>query len=397
MRSLYICYFGVSEPLVSTQVVPYLCELARAGHTIHLLTFEPQSSRVHEAEFAASTMQRLVAMGVTWHWRSYHKGGFTAKLADFLSGTWSILRIARTNKLNLLHARSHVAMAMALAASWFNGAKVLFDIRGLQAEEYVDAGIWTSSSFGYRITKWIERKGIRRADHIVVLTELFKQYLVEHEGRQPEKITVVPCCVDVAKFAESAKQSAPTKPFTVIYAGTITGLYLLPEMAAFVMALRQHIPGAFFHILSGSPPVPAHQILRSAGLSDDQFMIERVTPEEIAAREAGAKYGLCFLKPSFSKIACSPTKIAEYLAAGLPVVCTAGAGDTDAILTKNRVGLVFSDLSKDGMSKCVDDLIRLLSEPGLRERCQKVAREYFDMHEVGGKRYAVAYRVLEGK
>jgi len=397
MRSLYICYFGVSEPLVNTQVIPYLRELVRAGHTIHLLTFEPQSSRVHDPEFAAVKTQELSTQGITWHWRTYHKGGLTAKLTDFLSGTWNILRIARVNKINLLHARSQVAMSMAMVASWFHRAKILFDIRGLQAEEYVDAGIWSSASFGYRITKWIEHKGIRRADHIVVLTELFKRYLVEHESVSPENITVVPCCVDVNKFVEAAKQSTPTKPFTAVYAGTITGLYLLPEMAAFVMAVRQRIPQTFFQILSGSPTAPAQQILHSTGFSDDQFKIERVSPDEVASHEAEAKVGLCFLKPSFSKIACSPTKIAEYLAAGVPVVCTAGAGDTDAIITNNRVGIVLNDLSSEGMKKCVDDLLRLLNEPDLRGRCQKVARDYFDMQEIGGKRYASAYHALEEK
>src|SRR3954469_14813305 len=42
-RSLYICYFGVREPLVQTQVIPYLRELVKGGHEISLLTFEPAS------------------------------------------------------------------------------------------------------------------------------------------------------------------------------------------------------------------------------------------------------------------------------------------------------------------------------------------------------------------
>ena len=42
ISTLYICYFGVREPLVQTQVLPYLPQLALAGIKANLLTFEPQ-------------------------------------------------------------------------------------------------------------------------------------------------------------------------------------------------------------------------------------------------------------------------------------------------------------------------------------------------------------------
>ena len=40
-RTLYLCYFGLREPLVQTQVLPYLKQLAAAGIRVSLLTFEP--------------------------------------------------------------------------------------------------------------------------------------------------------------------------------------------------------------------------------------------------------------------------------------------------------------------------------------------------------------------
>ena len=43
-RSLYICYFGLRQPLVRTQVLPYLQELAKGGIDVSLLTFEPELS-----------------------------------------------------------------------------------------------------------------------------------------------------------------------------------------------------------------------------------------------------------------------------------------------------------------------------------------------------------------
>ena len=41
MNVVYICYFGLGENLVQTQVVPYLSYLVSKGHRITLLTYEP--------------------------------------------------------------------------------------------------------------------------------------------------------------------------------------------------------------------------------------------------------------------------------------------------------------------------------------------------------------------
>src|SRR5205085_11606858 len=56
--ALYICYFGLREPLVQTQVLPYLRELAARGHRMSLLTFEPSPWRHGEGEQWRERLQR---------------------------------------------------------------------------------------------------------------------------------------------------------------------------------------------------------------------------------------------------------------------------------------------------------------------------------------------------
>src|SRR6266513_2010611 len=70
VRSLYICYFGLREPLVQTQVLPYLRELVAGGVRMWLLTFEPQR---WSAAAAAEWRERLRAEGIEWHMLPYHK------------------------------------------------------------------------------------------------------------------------------------------------------------------------------------------------------------------------------------------------------------------------------------------------------------------------------------
>ena len=47
---------------------------------------------------------------------------------------------------------------------------------------------------------------------------------------------------------------------------------------------------------------------------------------------------MSFIKPCLSKLSSSPTKVGEYLAAGLPVISTAGIGDVDDLLTGRNNG-----------------------------------------------------------
>ena len=70
LRSLYLCYLSLDDPLVESQVVAYLEGLARRGHTVHLVTFETRPlGRARRAEIRS----RLRGRGVQWHGLRYHK------------------------------------------------------------------------------------------------------------------------------------------------------------------------------------------------------------------------------------------------------------------------------------------------------------------------------------
>src|SRR5207249_2094100 len=51
------------------------------------------------------------------------------------------------------------------------GTAMIFDLRGLMADEYVDAEHWRKGSLPYRMTKSMERRALSVADGIVTLTE----------------------------------------------------------------------------------------------------------------------------------------------------------------------------------------------------------------------------------
>lgn len=398
MRTLYICYFGLREPLVQTQVLPYLRTLAGAGLGVHLLTFEPEMQRAWNAGSATDERARLSDEGISWSALPYHKRpSLSATLYDIVAGARAAVRLVREHNIEVIHARAHIPLAMALIAARLTSRSLIFDLRGLMAEEYADAGVWAAGSLKFRVIKRLERAGIRKADQLVVLTEAMKRWLLKNQLRTADNVEVIPCCVDTAGYADDAYKvessvEATTGTLEVIYAGSVTGLYMLEEMGRFFLEVRAREPRAFLRILTTSSAAEAGERLRRVGLEPEDFWIGRVSTQEVPRYLHRARLGLSFRKPTFSQLAASPTKIAEYLAAGLPVVSNAGIGDVDDLLQTKSVGIVVRDFTAAEFGRAAAAALALAADASTPARCVEVGRLHFDLQTVGGKRYANVYR-----
>lgn len=409
ISTLYLCYFGLREPLVQTQVLPYLRELAAGGVGVSLLTFEPELKRRWTRAQIEQERARLAGAGISWHSLPYHKRPtFPATVFDILAGALKAARIARRDHVQVLHARSHVPMAMALVARMLSRVRTVFDVRGLLAEEYEDAGLWSGRSLSFRAVKALERMGLRRADRVVVLTRRMREWLDRSGLAEAARVEVIPCCVDFARYEATAGEARPksieaksehveakSKRFEVVYAGSVTGLYMLEEMARFFLAVRARRTDAFFRVLTTSDAEAASEVLRRAGLSDEEFAVGAVGAREVPRALGRARLGVSFRRATFSQIAASPTKIPEYLAAGLAVVSNAGIGDTDELIERERVGVLVGEFTESEYARAAEEALRLCEEAATPARCVETARKFFDLETIGGRRYLDVYKRLD--
>lgn len=396
--SLYLCYLPLDEPLVETQVVPYLEGLATAGHQIHLLTYETGRLSRREAQASAA---RLSNIGITWHRARYHKR--PSLPATILDAVWGGVRASltvRRHRLDVVHARVHVPAVSALIASRLTGAALIFDVRGLMAEEYVDAGRWRAGGWPFRITKAVERRAVEHAEGIVVLTEGGRRALLGE--RAHPNLEVIPCCVNPAPFRAAwtgrsevrARLGIGARP-VVVYAGKFTGWYAEREMVEFFTVARDEIPGLHFLVLTQSDPDLMRTEFATQGVSPADYTLEGVRPERMPEMLAAADFGLSFVRPLPSKVASSPTKNAEYLAAGLPFVATAGVGGTDDIAAQTDAVVLIDRFESTEYERAIREIRRLLAEPGVRERCASVAERMLSMQRTGIPRYCALYARLE--
>ena len=414
MRTLYLCYFGLREPLVQTQVLPYLRELSRGGVGVDLLTFEPGGNRGWDESEREEWRTRLESEGIRWQALAYHKRpSLPTTLYDIASGALKAIRMVRRERIDVMHARGYVPAAMGALAKLCAGGKLIFDIRGFMAEEYVDAGLWPESGLLYRLTKAAERKLFETADGFVVLSEKARNILFpatpihgRGAGVSGRPVEVIPCCVDAERFRpfdaemrdELRRELNLEGRRVIVYVGALGGWYLTDEMAELMAVAHQEDPSTFSMILTQSPPEMIVGRLNSLGLDESNYLVKKVSPEDVPRFLKAADFAVSLIKPSYSKMSSSPAKIAEYLASGLPVISNAGIGDLDELIGGDRVGVILGACSRESYRRALTEMARLSLEPGIAERCRDSARNRFDLVGVGAVRYRRLYqRIFESE
>ncbi|HXI26637.1 MAG TPA: glycosyltransferase [Pyrinomonadaceae bacterium] len=407
-RVLYISYNGMLDPLGQSQVIPYLKQLNQRGVEFTLLSFErPEALAQHDAEIERMRSD-LAASGIDWHWLRYHKTpSLPATSYDVFAGIRYGRRLMREKKIDLIHARNHIAAVIALRLKQRSGAKFIFDVRGLMADEYVDAEHWQKDSLPYRITKSAERRALGAAEGIVTLTKRIWPIMTEWPVLQNREVIheVVPCCadLDLFRFNEDERRRRRSElgfgnRFVIVYSGSIDGWYLTEKMADLFVAVQQQRSDAHFLWLTPSKHDRIRELMRARGSNDEQYTVVAAIPREVASYLSAADAGLAFIKPCFSKLASSPTKYAEYLGCGLPLLINAGVGDSDALITGEEVGALVADFNPDEYTRAWKQIAQLTANPeGMRLRAREVAQRLFDVRGVGLERYARLYeQVLSG-
>ena len=372
----YVSYDGIDEPLGRSQVLAYLRRLA-PRYDITLISFEKS------VEVSGRLREELDAYGIEWAPLRYHRRPpVLSTLLDVLAGRRRLIEAARRGAPSVVHVRSDVPALMALLARKATGGKLLFDIRGFWADERVDGGLWRAGGFLYRIAKWCERAFFAEADAIVTLTEASVPQVRVWAGERPVPVEVIPTCVDLQRF--SSRPERPEGPH-VVWSGSIGTWYRFDLVARVAAALSLPLT-----------VITRERELAQTTLDDYPAAVLTVGPEEVPGQLYSGDIGLCLIKSSFSKRASAPTRFAEYLATGMPVLVTRGVGDLESIVTEHGIGVVLAGEDDESIAAAAKRLRELAGEREVQARCRSVAYRLFDV-EAGTERYAALYRRLSGE
>lgn len=410
-HTLYLCYFGVREPLVQTQVLTYLREIKKLPDMrVSMLTFEPNFSDTWSAKEIKKQKEEFAAEGISWYVLPYHKSpSVPATLYDVWAGARLALKLIKEENVNILHARSYVPGAMGALAKKLSGNKIklILDIRGFFPEEYTDAGTWKENGAIYKSVKRAEKGLLKVSDGFVVLTEKAREILFPESketgfDKFGRPVEVIPCCVNLQKFesanhnsrAEIRKNLNIENRFVIAYAGSLGTWYMADEMADLLKTARDRDSSTFALILTQSPPEIMIDRLKERGFTENDFLVGKFSHSKIPKYLSAADAAISLIRACYSKLSSSPTKIAEYLASGLPIITSRGVGDIAEQIEENGVGTVIEDFNSETYRKALEEIQQIRQNPEIGIKCRLAAEKEFDLEKVGGEKYRRLYKNL---
>ncbi|HET9118852.1 MAG TPA: glycosyltransferase, partial [Pseudonocardiaceae bacterium] len=330
----------------------------------------------------AALEAELHAADIDWLPLSYHlRPPVLSTLIDVAAGVRALRHATRAKPAAIVHVRSYVPALIALLARRWTGGKLIFDIRGFWADERIEGGIWPSGGWLYKLAKRCERWFFRETDAVVTLTHASVPKVREWLGGRPVPVVVIPTCADIALFTRTERR--PGGPGAT-WVGSIGTWYRFDLAAPLARALKMPL-----NVVTRQSEL-ARKILHGA-----EVPVKTLPLHEVPAELFSGDVGLCLYVASFSRVATAPTRLGEYLAAGMPVVVTPGVGDLERIVEEHEVGAVLRGESEEELARVASVVSALASDPAVQERCRSVARELFDVDE-GAKRYSELYRKLLG-
>ncbi|MES1220714.1 MAG: glycosyltransferase family 4 protein, partial [Bacteroidota bacterium] len=201
-KVLYISYDGMTDQLGQSQVIPYVAGLSKMGYEFTIISFEKKEKYITTGPLIQSLLEKN---GIKWHPEIFSRNPpILAKIYDIWKMNRAIRKLHKEQKFSFTHCRSYVPASAGLRLFKRSNIPFLFDMRGFWVDERIDNGQWDLKKplyrFFYNYYKKKENLLFRKSVHIISLTWKGKDELVTKFGINPEKITVIPCCVDLKLF-----------------------------------------------------------------------------------------------------------------------------------------------------------------------------------------------------
>ena len=391
-KVLYVTRNGLLEPLGQSQVFAYLRGLSR-DYRITLITYEKHEDRADTARMEAMSRE-CAALGIRWLPQRFRpRPKIIAPALSMLRMVWLVWREVRGQEARLVHARSYIPAAVALLVGKFSATPFIFDMRALWVEELITAKRLRRGSLLYRAIVAAERACLKHAGAVVSLTHAAVHHLnrVYPAAMAAQNTVVIPTCADLDRFVPAVRP--PERRVFGCLGTVVSGWFRLDWLASFLAVALERDPDAAFAVTTRDDPARVRAALDPEGQSGDRLCIAAASPEEMHRILQRQLASVMFFADDLGKLGSSPTRMAEILACGLPVVANEGVGDVAKIIREYRVGVLARSAKREDMTAAWEALQELMRDPELGRRCRKAAEDRFSL-KTGIAAYAAIYADL---
>lgn len=386
---LYITFTGLADPLGRSQVLPYIDGLCKRGVTIFLISLEKEKTSKKNSDLKKELKER----GIIWYELKYFKLGFLGMIINILQSFLVSFIVIIFKNIKIIHTRAYPPTFSILLLKNIFGLKLIFDMRGFWPEELVDVGRIKNNAFIFNCLKFFEKISILSSDKIITLTPESREVI--KTKYKTDCVDWMPTCVDIDKFSTSERISFNNK-FVLVYSGSLWSYYNMPAMVDFFIALKNKINNAHFLILGNNEPDGLNALFLEKGLVKDDYTILTLSSQDVPKYLNSCNLAISFIYDRYSKKASFPTKIAEYLASGLPVVINTQSRAISDLIISNKLGIVIKDLGVGVLEKAAEKIGAFVADSSIKKRCRQVAQKHLASSVCVDKYYKI-YQELKIK
>ncbi len=398
MKILYISqYFPPEMGAPAARAAELARHWTQAGHQVSVLTgfpnhptgIVPQEWRARLRRLAYREKVGEVEVFRTWLWplpnRQTHER--MRNYASFFIS--SALRGINLPRPDVIVATSP-QLLVGLSGWWLARVKrvpFVFEVRDLWPESLTAVGLGDEKSILHRFLSQMADFLYARSDHIVVVTQAFKDLLVRQRRLAAEKISVIENGVETNLFANTMpeanaalrKQLGIEGKFAVCYIGTLGMAHGLETLLAAASDLRCP-PGqsqqnnhqiVFLLIGEGSEKEKIKAQAATRGLTNIQFL-DQQPREKIPALISACDACLVLLKKTEIFKTVIPTKMLEFMSCARPVILGVD-GQARTIVEEARCGIV---IEPENSLQLAHAITQLAANPELGQSLGRNGREY---------------------
>ena len=361
---VYVTNDSLTEGVGSSQITPLIRILSSEGLKIQLISCEKETPN-------RSLADELLKRGVDWTPIPY---GPTGEIA----GVKRIHQIRNSiGQAKIIHARSDVPAVAAVLAS---RSPILWDVRSLWADQKIPQRANLIDQAKYGALRSLELVAAFQSSAMSTLTNAIVPILEKRNIKIPSIRTVVPTAVDLKHFGFDPRFPSSIR---ALFSGTYNSYYDLGLSSRFLSLLSQYTTVTTDWARPGESPTHSLGVGENLNFRSNY----REMPFVIANYSFGVS--ICKMQMGDSLKGAVPTKIAEFLSVGRPVIVNRGLGDLDFLLKKYRCGIIL-DGSDKNLETSALELMELLSDPNTPYRCRQLAEEHFDLGK-GAENYLKIY------
>lgn len=388
-KILFCTYDGLLDPLGQSQILPYVRIFKTFLSYVHILSFEKKKKYRSQNHKLSDDLNKI---NINWSKLYFTRNLFLfGKIFDLLKMFVTINFLILFKGINVVHCRGYQPLIAIIILKKLVNFKIIFDMRGFWFDEKKDCNALNINLFHHRFIynflKKIEPYLLYNSDQIIVLTKKAKLELINKFDIKEKKITIIPCCADYNIFKplnseekkiSKMKLGLKDKDKVIAYLGSLGTWYLFEEM----LILFKHLNKAnqdfnFLFITNDLETKYLNLINNKYSDLKNKIIFKSSDRNEIRYLLGCADVTVSFIRPTYSKIASSPTKFAEALAMGLPVISNKGIGDIEDITNLLKAGVTIElndelgDLDFNNISLNINEIIKLGGEE-LRKNSEKI-------------------------